>query len=210
MKNRKNRAKISGSMMPMAGKKKIFVLMGNPDMETLSKKMADAYEVGALKAGHEVRRMNISEMKYDPILHNGYRTIQELEPDLKTFQENVKWCDHFVIVYPNWWCATPALLKGLFDRAWLPGFAFNMFKNGLGWKGHFKDKTARIVMLANSSPFLQWFLFGEFTNEMQRATLGFAGFRPVHVAVFYPSETASEQKKKDWLLKVERWGKEGK
>ncbi len=190
----------------MAGKKKIYLLMGNPDVQTLSMKLADAYEVGALKAGHEVRRQNLPEMKFDPILHNGYRTIQELEPDLKTFQENVKWCDHFVIIYPNWWCTTPALLKGLLDRAWLPGFAFHMFKNHLGWKGLLKGKSARLIMLANSSPFLQWFLFGEFNNELARATLGFAGIAPVDVKVIFPSETAHEEKKEHWISEIRRLG----
>ncbi len=49
----------------MSNTKKIYILMGNPDMQTLSKKMADAYEAGALEAGHEVRRQNLPEMKFD-------------------------------------------------------------------------------------------------------------------------------------------------
>ncbi len=181
--------------------------MGNPDMQTLSKKMADAYEAGALEAGHEVRRQNLPEMKFDPILHNGYRTIQELEPDLKTFQENVKWCDHMVVVYPNWWCTTPALLKGLFDRAWLPGFAFNFRKGDWWWTARLKGRTARIILLANTSPWIQWFLFGEFTNELQRATLGFAGFSPVRVKIFFPSESAKEPRKAQWLSSVRAFGR---
>jgi NAD(P)H dehydrogenase (quinone) len=188
--------------------KKIYILMGNPNMEgTLSMKMADAYELGALENGHEVRRQNLPEMKFDPILHKGYRAIQELEPDLKTFQANVKWCDHFVIVYPNWWCATPALLKGLFDRAWLPGFAFNFHKSGLWWTARLKGRSARLIMLANSHPWIQWFLFGEFTNELARATLGFAGFMPVKSTVFYPSEKVSETRKGWWLSKVRDLGR---
>lgn len=183
-------------------KKKIYILMGNPDIDSLTKTMADVYEQSALKNGHEVRRQNLPEMRFDPILHKGYKTIQELEPDLKTFQENVRWCDHFVIVYPNWWCATPALLKGLFDRAWLPPFAFNMWKNGLGWTPRLKGKTAHLLVLANSSPLLQWFLFGEFTNEMQRATLGFSGIHPVRISIFYPSEHANEKKLRSWFTKV--------
>ena len=69
--------------------KKISILVGHPDEEpTLTAKLADSYEAGAVAADHEVRRMNIGEMHFDPILHRGYKVIQELEPDLKTFQEN--------------------------------------------------------------------------------------------------------------------------
>jgi len=184
--------------------------MGNPDMDSLTNKMADVYEEGALSAGHEVRRQNLPEMRFDPILHKGYKVIQELEPDLKTFQENVKWCDHIVIAYPNWWCTTPALLKGLLDRAWLPHFAFHFDKSGLFWKGHLNGKSGRLIMLANAHPWIQWFLFGEFNNELARATLGFAGIRPVNTTIFYPSEHATDTQLQSWFRKVYSLGRRAK
>ena len=98
--------------------KRIFLLLGHPDASGMCGAFADAYEASAQEAGHEVIRMNIGEMQFDPILHKGYRAIQELEPDLKRFQEAVQAADHFVVVYPVWWVGMPAILKGLFDRAW--------------------------------------------------------------------------------------------
>ena len=79
-------------------KKKIFILLGNPDSETYSESLAKAYEEGAKEAGHEVRRVNLGDITFDPILHKGYKVIQELEPDLITIQKNIQWADHFVIV----------------------------------------------------------------------------------------------------------------
>lgn len=191
--------------------RKVFILLGNPDVDTLSGKVASAYEEGALEGGHEVRRMNVGEMKFDPILHKGYKVIQELEPDLKTFQENVKWCDHFVIVYPNWWSTMPALLKGLIDRAWLPGFAFNFYKDGrLGWVKRLKGRSARIIILANTHPWVTWIFFGEFTNELARATIAFAGFSPVRVKIFAPSEKASPARVGWWLARVRKMGRRAK
>jgi len=191
--------------------KKVFILLGNPDKDTLSGAMADAYEMGALTAGHEVRRMNVGDMQFDPILHKGYKVIQKLEPDLVTFQGNVKWCDHLVVIYPNWWCTMPALLKGLLDRAWLPGFAFRFRKDGLpGWHRLLKGKSARVIILANVNPWVTWLLFGDFTNELARATLAFSGFSPVSVKVFSPSEKVDETKRGWWLQKVKKMGARAK
>lgn len=190
--------------------KKIYILLGHPDAETLSGSFADAYERGALEAGHEVRRQNAGEMQFDPVLYKGYKEIQELEPDLITFQENIKWADHIVIVYPNWWSTMPALLKGIFDRAWLPGFAFTFKKEGpmkgMIWKCMFKGKSARIIISANTYAPVAHFLFGDFTNELARATLGFSGIKPVRVKVFSPSEKASQTTRLNWLKKVEKLG----
>ena len=185
----------------------VFILLGHPDAETLSGAFADAYEDGALGAGHEVRRMNLGEMKFDPILHHGYKVIQQLEPDLLTFQANMKWCDHFVVVYPNWWATMPALLKGLFDRAWLPGFAFRWNKGRMmGWQRLLKGRSARIIISGNTNGWFEWLLFGEFTNELARATLSFAGISPVHVSIFAPSEKVSDTRRAWWIQKVRTLG----
>ena len=130
--------------------KKIVVICGHPDTETFTGSLLADYQGAAEEAGHELRRFNLGDMHFDPILHRGYKEIQELEPDLVALQQAITECDHLVIGYPNWWCTMPALLKGVFDRIWLPGFAFNFNKETGKVEQHLKGKTARVFIFSGS------------------------------------------------------------
>ena len=183
--------------------------MGNPDAESTCGQLATAYENGARASGHEVRRTNLSNITFDPILHKGYKVIQELEPDLKKFQEDIRWADHFVLLYPTWWSSMPALLKGLFDRVWLPGFAFH-FHPHLGWDKLLKGKTGRVVVTMDSWPMVSRILFGDSTNEIGRAILGFSGIHPIRIKKIGNVKHLSDDDKKQWYQKVHTWGQKAK
>ncbi|MBI4087182.1 NAD(P)H-dependent oxidoreductase [Candidatus Kaiserbacteria bacterium] len=190
--------------------KKILVLLGNPDTESFSGELATAYEEAARTAGHEVQRVNIADMKFDPILHKGYKVIQPLEPDLIAMQEKWKWADHVVIVYPNWWCTMPALLKGMFDRMYLPGFAFNFEKPSHRLIQRLKGKTARVIVVAGThSPFMTWLKFGDYTNEIVHGILGFAGIKAC-ATTFGPGDHVTDAHRAKWKAKVAELGKAGK
>lgn len=191
----------------MQAPKNILVICGNPDKETLSGNMADHYQAGAEDKGHHVERVNIGELQFDPILHKGYKEIQQLEPDLLALQDKFRAADHIVIIYPNWWCTMPAILKGLFDRIWLPGFAFNFNKQTKKIDQHLKGKTGRVIILSGShSPFKTWWQFGDYTNEIQYGILEFAGIR-TDVSSFGPCERVDDACRTKWLKKVEDLGK---
>lgn len=186
---------------------KIFILIGHPDKESFNKELAFSYAEGAKERGHEVRITNLGDLQFDSILHRGYREIQELEPDLKKAQEAIKWCDHFVIFYPSWWSTMPALLKGFFDRVWLPGFAFHFHQNGIWWDGLLKGRTARVFVTSDAPPIFTRIIFGDTTNEIRKGILWFAGFK-VKVKKIGPLKNISEIKKLKWKQKVKNWGRE--
>lgn len=191
----------------MENPKKIVVLCGHPDADSFTGLMADHYQAGAEDAGHSVERVNIGELNFDPILHKGYKEIQALEPDLIALQDKFRNADHIVIVYPNWWCTMPAILKGLFDRFWLPGFAFNFNKQTKKIEKHLVGKTGRVIIISGShSPFKTWWQFGDFTNEIQYGILEFAGIR-TNVSAFGPAEKVTEEVRTKWLKEVELLGK---
>lgn len=186
--------------------KKILVFLGNPTKDSYSGRIADAYESSAKESSHEVVRINIEDLKFDPVLHQGYKTIQELEPDLKMLQEKIQWADHVVFIYPNWWCSMPAAMKGMFDRMWLPGFAFNFDKQTKKLIQRLTGKTARVIIVAGThSPFMTWWKFGDYTNEISHGILGFAGFK-TRVSAFGPTEKVAPKVLDSWVEQVKKLG----
>ncbi|MBI2047931.1 MAG: NAD(P)H-dependent oxidoreductase [Parcubacteria group bacterium] len=192
--------------------KKIFILSGHPDAgETLSRSIVEAYARGARENFHEVRVTHIGELRFDPILHKGYKEIQTLEPDLVKTQESMKWADHIVITYPNWWVTMPALLKGLFDRIFLPGFAFRFHKDRpYSWEKLLQRKTGRIIVTMDTPRFLDRILFGDNTNELRRGILGFAGVHPVRVSKIGSVKFLSKDDTEKQIQKIYTLGRKGR
>lgn len=180
--------------------KKVLVLLGHPDNETVCGYFADRYVAGALEAGHEVRRVNLGELQFDPVLHRGYKVIQELEPDLRKLQEDFKWAEHIVILYPNWWSTMPALLKGMFDRMFLPGFAFKFGERGMFWKKLLSGRSSRVIITMHNWPWLTRLMVGDYSNEIRKGILEFSGISPVRALSIGRIEHMSKEK-------IGRWGK---
>ena len=103
----------------------------------------------------------------------------------------------------------PAPLKGLFDRIWLPGFAFNFNKETKRVEQHLKGKTGRVIILSGTeSPFKTWWKYGDYTNEIQYAIMDFAGIKTA-VSAFGPSDHVDDKVREKWLKEAGELGKKG-
>ena len=78
----------------------------------------------------------------------------------------------------------PAILKGLIDRVWMPGFAYNFIKGGYMWKKLLKGRSASIFITSDTEPLMQYLIFGDTTNELRKGVLWFSGFSPIRVRKF--------------------------
>ncbi|MGM5487377.1 MAG: NAD(P)H-dependent oxidoreductase [Nanobdellota archaeon] len=183
----------------------ILVILGHPDEETLCGTLMQRYAAGARKGGARVKTLNLGELSFDPILHKGYKEIQELEPDLVHAQKLITWADHLVFVYPNWWASFPALLSGFFDRVILPGFAFN-YTGKYAWKKYLKGKTARLIVTMGGPALFYRFILGAPGHKVMRASLHFCGVKPVRSTVFGLAADVSAKRAKKMKERVYRVG----
>lgn len=190
--------------------RKITVILGHPDAASYCGALADAYVESARQADHEVRVFRLGDAAFDTVLHHGYRQTQPLEPALVEVQQAITWAEHLVFVFPMWWGGLPALLKGFFDRVFLPGFAFKYRTGSQLWDKLLAGRTAR-AFVTMDTPLWYYTLFYWCPLHLQfrRAIMGFCGIKPTSIKVFAPVRYADDAKRGRWLDEVRRTGARG-
>ena len=188
--------------------KRILVILGHPANSSFCGALADSYVTGAKTAGNEVQLISLGNLSFDPVLHNGYATIQELETDLVAAQTTITWAQHIVFVYPIWWGAIPALLKGFIDRVFLPGFAFKFRDGSSFWDRLLSGRSAHLLVTMDTPPwYFRWVYRMPGHNQMKRTILEFSGIKPVTVSSFGPIKGSSQQKREKGLAQVNAQGR---
>ncbi len=188
-------------------KNKILVILGHPDTDSFCAVLASAYAASATASGYEVRELKLGELQFDPVLWHGYNRRQELEPDLVRAQELIQWSNHLVFVYPNWWGAMPALMKGFFDRVFLPGFAFKYRDGSVFWDKLLSGRTAHLIVTMDTPAwYYRWIYHRPGHNEMKRTILGFCGIKVVQLTELAPVRGSTPQAREKWIAMVKRLG----
>lgn len=187
--------------------KKILVINGHPNVESLNFGMAEAYKKGAEKSGAIVREIVVANLQFNPNLQFGYQKRTELEPDLLDAWEKIQWAEHLVWVHPVWWGGLPAMMKGFIDRLFLPGFVFQYRENSVTWDKLLKGKTAHIITTLDQPSWYYWLIYGRpSVNQLKKATLEFCGVKPVRVSYFGIVRNSKEEVRQKWIAQIEALG----
>ena len=126
---------------------RVLVLYAHP-VETSFQAALHGAVVGALtRAGHQVDDCDLYGEGFDPVLSRqeriDYHDLAVNRRNVDPYVERVMRAEALVLVYPVWNFGYPAILKGFFDRVFLPGVSFRM-ENGkaVGNLGHIRKLAA--------------------------------------------------------------------
>ena len=174
-----------------------IVIDGHPNPDSLTAAIASRY---AAEHG-DAELLVLRDLEFDPILRVGYRGEQLLEPDLVDARAAIERADRVVLAVPVWWGSIPALAKGFFDRAFLPGWAFRYRRSGLV-DGLLAGRSARIIVTTDS-PWWYLRLVGDTTvRHVRGRILRFSGLKPVTAMRFGPVRNSTPQARERWLDRV--------
>jgi NAD(P)H dehydrogenase (quinone) len=112
---------------------RVLVIYCHPVAESFAA-AAHATVVQALAAGgHEMTDVDLYAEGFDPVMSRqerlDYQTARNIRP-VRKYDDQLAAAEAIVLVYPAWWYGMPAMLKGYFDRVWLPGVAFDVTPDG--------------------------------------------------------------------------------
>ena len=181
-------------------RKKILLILAHPAHASFCGALARAYLEGANKSGAEVRELVLADLRFDPVLVANPADPLPLEPDLVRAQDDIRWAEHLVFVYPIMWGTIPALLKGFIERTFLPGFAVNFRQNSPLWDKLLKGRSARLIVTMNTPSLIYRLAFGKpGHNTMKKAILKFCGIKPVHITEMASVQRSSKEKRERWI-----------
>ena len=191
----------------MPSTKNIVLINGHPDKESFNFALAKAYAKGAKKSGAVLQVITIRDLNFNPNLQFGYRQRTELEPDLLDAWEKIKWAEHLVLVFPVWWGSMPAIMKGFFDRLFLPGLAFKKREGSVWWDKFLTGKSARIICTMDQPPWYYRWINGRPSHyAVKKLTLNFVGIKPVKITAIGPLRLSRPEFRSKWLKKVGKLG----
>ncbi|MDM1043910.1 NAD(P)H-dependent oxidoreductase [Myroides sp. 1354] len=149
----------------------ILVINGHPNPNSLNATVAQTYIQTAESLGATVRYLAIGELDFNPNLQYGYAQRMELEPDLLRALDDIYWSTHQVWIHPMWWMGMPAVMKGFFDRLFLPGLVFKHHST-THTEGLLQGKTARILVT-----------MGDLSPEIHQSTYQSSGLIPLQEGI---------------------------
>jgi putative NADPH-quinone reductase len=190
-------------------RRRVVIIQGHPDPRGghFGHALADAYVRGARAAGHEVKLIDVARVEV-PLLRTQAEWGGAAAPgELGEAQDDIRWADHLVIIFPLWLGTMPALLKAFLEQVFRPGFALIYEGHRFPQKG-LTGKSARVVVTMGMPAFwYRWFFRAHGVRGLERSILGFCGVKPVHETLIGLVEAKDTRARERWLGKMGEFGR---
>ena len=150
---------------------RVLVIHAHPVPESFNGALNAAVVESLTEAGHTVEMRDLYAEGFAAALsaeeRHRYHTIPDNLAGVEDHVAALRRCEALVLVFPTWWYGLPAILKGWFDRVWVPGVAFHLPEGG----GPIRPGLANIakfgvVTTAGAPAWFTWFYMGHPNKKM--------------------------------------------
>jgi putative NADPH-quinone reductase len=186
---------------------RVLVLFAHPVETSFQAALHRATVDALMRAGHEVDDCDLYAENFSPALSReeriNYHDAAVCRKNVEPYVRRVLAAEAFVLNFPVWNFGYPAVLKGFFDRVFLPGVAFDLLDNG-GVRPRLTHirKVAAVATYGGSR--LRAMLAGDpprkAVTRVLRGQVGIA--TPVAYLAHYGMNRATDESRRKFLARV--------
>lgn len=132
---------------------RVHVVHAHPVETSYNRALFETAVAALTGVGHTVDALNLYDEDFRAVMSRaerlGYHEVPDnLTPDVKPYVDRLRAAEALVFVFPVWNYGFPAILKGYFDRIYLPGVSFVMVGGDASDKGKLVPNLKHIRKVA--------------------------------------------------------------
>ncbi|GAA4525883.1 NAD(P)H-dependent oxidoreductase [Chelativorans composti] len=139
----------------------VHVIYAHPLKDSLAAQLHEIVLDELTKAGHTVDDLDLYAEGFDPVLsaeeRRDYHDTSINQKYIRPYVERLQRAEGVVLCHPVWNFGWPAILKGYFDRVFLPDVSFKM-KDGMLYPGLTNIRRLATVTTYGSPRWRAWVL----------------------------------------------------
>lgn len=156
----------------------VTILFSHPWHGSFNKSILDTIANKYDKENTPYQVIDLNKDNFNPVMTEAdlslYSKGDYVDPLVAKYQEMLKKTTKLIVMYPIWWGAAPAILKGFFDKVMLRDFAFN-YQNG--WTTLLNQIEKGIVITTSEQPTSSFAHIGDPVNDFIVSSLNTIGVK---------------------------------
>jgi NAD(P)H dehydrogenase (quinone) len=188
---------------------RVFILYANPVAASFGAELHKQVVTTLRSRGHEIDDCDLYAESFDPVMSEceriEYRDMNTNRAPVAAFANRLLAAEALVLIYPVWNEGFPAILKGFFDRVFIPGVSFTIGSGGVATPNLQKLEKLAAVCTYGASRATN-FLLGDPPRRVVKRLVRSMPGHPVSCDYLaqYNMDHATLEHRKAFLTKVKR------
>ena len=189
----------------------VLVVFAHPNPKSFNHAIMESFISGLKEAGHTCEISDLYAVGFNPVFNSAdfsQFTGNEMPEEVLAEQKKVSNAGALVFIYPVWWWAAPAILKGWYDRVLSYGYAYKSGEHGepVGLLKH--KKVLHITTTLGNKDEYRGTGIEEAMKAVDKASFtGVCGIQNVEHLFLYAVESGADTRQ-EYLNLVHRTGKD--
>jgi putative NADPH-quinone reductase len=189
---------------------KALIIYAHPWDGSYNHALLKAVERGLEQGGIQFETLDLNKVGFNPVLSQQdlamYSKGGASDSRVGEYQAKIRQVDYLFVIFPVWWGAMPAILKGFFDKVLLKGWAYESSSMGM-LKPLIHNIRQAVVISTMNAPSIYYnvFMGQQIKHGLINGMLKTCGLNRVKWFELARVAHVSQARREKWLAQVERY-----